>query len=345
MTQEIQTDMTAQEVTALIAKISKEDTVAPPPPPTPETLKGEAFLPASFTAEELVSFQQEDEFCKEHLKKVESGEVAKSIPNYFLDAEGRLCRRSVAGGKLFETLVLPTCLIPAILDVTHHQLGHNGAPRMYEFLKRIYFWPGMVKSIKKAVHACLKCWEMNTVPQKYPLMQLVVPSQPLQLIAMDLIGPFPHSVTGHVYALTIMDMLTSYIWAIPLPNKEASVVIRRFLTEFYEKEGGCLAILSDNGMEFKNKTFAQLALELGMRQVFTSAYHPQGNGKLEAAHRFLKDCVTKYMRMSHLEWDELLSKACAAYNFFLNQHSRESPFFLLRGRDPLTPLNQLLGVK
>ncbi len=43
--------------------------------------------------------------------------------------------------------------------------------------------------------------------------------------------------------------------------------------------------------------------------------------------------------------DELLSKACAAYNFFPNQHSWESLFFLLQGRDPLMPLNQLLGVK
>ena len=34
--------------------------------------------------------------------------------------------------------------------------------------------------------------------------------------------------------------------------------------------------------------------------------------------------------------------ACAAYNFFPNEHSRESPFFLMFGKDPRIPLTELL---
>ena len=37
--------------------------------------------------------------------------------------------------------------------------------------------------------------------------------------------------------------------------------------------------------------------------------------------------------------------ACAAYNFIPNEHSKESPFFLMFGRDPVLPLNTLLGSK
>ena len=46
-----------------------------------------------------------------------------------------------------------------------------------------------------------------------------------------------------------------------------------------------------------------------------------------------------------LEWDVLVPLACAAYNFILNEHSKESPFFLMFGRDPILPLNTLLGPK
>ena len=35
-----------------------------------------------------------------------------------------------------------------------------------------------------------------------------------------------------------------------------------------------------------------------------------------------------------MEWDEVVNLATAAYNFFPNEHSRESPFFLMFGRDP-----------
>ena len=46
-----------------------------------------------------------------------------------------------------------------------------------------------------------------------------------------------------------------------------------------------------------------------------------------------------------LEWDDLVPLACAAYNFIPNEHSKESPFFLMFGRDPILPLNTLLEPK
>ena len=46
-----------------------------------------------------------------------------------------------------------------------------------------------------------------------------------------------------------------------------------------------------------------------------------------------------------MEWDDVVPLACAAYNFFPNEHSRESPFFLMFGRDPLSPLTKLLRPK
>ena len=46
-----------------------------------------------------------------------------------------------------------------------------------------------------------------------------------------------------------------------------------------------------------------------------------------------------------MEWDEVVHLATAAYNFFPNEHSRESPFFLMFGRDPRIPLNTLLEPK
>ena len=49
--------------------------------------------------------------------------------------------------------------------------------------------------------------------------------------------------------------------------------------------------------------------------------------------------------MPQLEWDILVPLACAAYNFIPHEHSKESPFFLMFGRDPVLPLNTLLGPK
>ena len=79
-------------------------------------------------------------------------------------------------------------------------------------------------------------------------------------------------------------------------------------------------------------------------KLYTPPYHPASNGWIEGLHTILKACIAKHVA-PHLEWDVLVPLACAAYNFIPNEHSKESPFFLMFGRDPILPLNTLLGPK
>ena len=46
-----------------------------------------------------------------------------------------------------------------------------------------------------------------------------------------------------------------------------------------------------------------------------------------------------------MEWDDVVPLACAAYNFLHNEHSKESPFFLMFGREARIPLNTMLQSK
>ena len=55
-------------------------------------------------------------------------------------------------------------------------------------------------------------------------------------------------------------------------------------------------------------------------------------------------CIAKHVA-PQLEWDILIPVACATYNLIPNEHSKESPFFLMFRRDPVLPLNTLLGPK
>ena len=58
----------------------------------------------------------------------------------------------------------------------------------------------------------------------------------------------------------------------------------------------------------------------------------------------MKACISKHIA-PQLEWDDLVPLACAAYNFIPNEHSKEPPFFLMFGRDPVLPLITLLEPK
>ena len=88
-----------------------------------------------------------------------------------------------------------------------------------------------------------------------------------------------------------------------------------------------------------------MAKELRLEyKLYTSPYYLVSNGTIEGFHAFLKACIPKHVA-PQLEWDVLVPLACAAYNFIPNEHSKESPFFLMFGRDPILPLNTLLGPK
>ena len=42
-----------------------------------------------------------------------------------------------------------------------------------------------------------------------------------------------------------------------------------------------------------------------------------------------------------MEWDDVVPLACVAYNFLPNEHPKESPFFLMSGREARIPLNTM----
>ena len=82
--------------------------------------------------------------------------------------------------------------------------------------------------------------------------------------------------------------------------------------------------------------------ELNIKHVFSPVYTLQANGRLEGWHHFLKACIAKHIHGTDLEWDKLVPLVVSAYNFFPCQSSRESPFVLMFGRDPITPIAKLL---
>ena len=96
---------------------------------------------------------------------------------------------------------------------------------------------------------------------------------------MDLIGELhPPSSKGYKYALTVICMLSGYVFCVPLYTNTAEEVIQAYI-DIYAKFGGSFKMLLDNGTEFKNKLFEQIAKELKVKyKKYTALYHPASNG-------------------------------------------------------------------
>ena len=250
------------------------------------------------------------------------------------------------GKQKFEAVVLPQVLIGAVLQLAHEGLGHNGSPRTYALIKRYYYWKGLKAMGKKHVQTCKLFQENNKHVVKYSKINFEAEPAPMRFISMDLFGEFhPPSSKGNRYALTVICMFTGDTFCIPIPNKMAKTVLKAYMDNVYCQFGGSIKILSDNETEFKNKLMEEVSKELGVEyKIYSPPYRPQSNGRIESFYYFLKACIAKHIA-PQLEWDDTVPLACAAYNFLPNEHSRESPFFLMFGRDPLLSLTKLFKPK
>ena len=164
-----------------------------------------------------------------------------------------LKRYVLEGDNTYETIVFPKALTAQILRMTHDELGYNGTHQTYTLLKRLYYWKGLKPSVEKHITMCYQCQRRNKQVVKYATLHFDVATFPMQF--MDLIGEFhPPTSKKHRYGLTVICMLTGYVFCVPLKTKAAEEVIQAYIDNVYCKFGGSLKMLSDNGMEFKNKS-------------------------------------------------------------------------------------------
>ena len=148
---------------------------------------------------------------------------------------------------------------------------------------------------------------------------------------MDLIGEFhPASSKDNRFALTAVCMLTGFTFCIPLKSKCAEDVIKAYIDHICCTFGPSRKILTDNDTEFKNKLWTEVFEKLRTEQKFTPIYSPQCNSRIKGFHKFLKATIAKQLETG-MEWDDLVWKATAAYNFFPTESS--APFFLMFGHE------------
>ena len=265
---------------------------------------------------------------------------------YSID-DGVLYHNVIEGGQMFQAIYIPRTppgLIQSILKAAHDDSSHNGFPRTYSVIRRLYYWKGIKEDVRQHCTSCYTCQLHRTAAVKFEAKHFKPGMRPMDFIAMDLIGEFhPPSSQGNCYALTGVCMLTGFTWCIPLKLKKASDVSRAYLQNVYSILGGSTKILTDNGTEFKNEVFKEMLQKLGTEKLIHSPpYRPQSNGRIEGLHHYLKACMAKHMRTG-MEWDEVTAMVTAAYNYFPNMSAKESAFFLMYGRDPVNKLNTILN--
>ena len=193
-----------------------------------------------------------------------------------------------------NAIVIPTPLIYTLLHAFHNCKGHQGSARTFNMPKRRFWWKGMRIDVISHINNCITCSKNLPNIAHHPQLHLEIPKFPFAYIAIDTIGKLPTTTSGNKYALTYIDLLMSYIIAVPVPNKTAESMVEAYLSGVLSRTGATMVCLPDNRSELKNNQMNTVLKQLGFKCIFSNPYRPQGNSCVENVHNFLKRMLTKF---------------------------------------------------
>nr|GEW88580.1 retrotransposon protein, putative, Ty3-gypsy subclass [Tanacetum cinerariifolium] len=138
---------------------------------------------------------------------------------------------------------------------------------MYQYLKKLYWWPNIKAIIAEYVGKCLTCSRVKAECQK-PfglLVQQEIPMWKWERITMDFVTKLPKTSNGHDAIWVIIDRLTKSAHFIPTRETDSMETLTRFYTkEIVSWHGVPISIISDRESHFTSRFWKSLqsALEI-----------------------------------------------------------------------------------
>ncbi|GJQ91850.1 putative reverse transcriptase domain-containing protein [Tanacetum coccineum] len=159
-------------------------------------------------------------------------------------------------------------------------LIHPGSDKMYQDLKKLYWWPNMKAEIATY-------WEN---------------------ITMDFVTKLPKTSTRQDTIWVIIDRLTKAAHFLPMKEDDSmEKLTRQYLKEVVLRHGVPILIISDHDGRFTSQFWQSLQKSLGTQLDMSMAYHPQTNGQSERTIQTLEDMLCACMIHFGKGWDAQLT--------------------------------------
>ena len=91
--------------------------------------------------------------------------------------------------------------------------------------------------------------------------------------------------------MSVIDCFSRYLILIPIKDYNATTVSQALFERVVGYFGYPRKILSDRGTEFTGHVWGELMELLGIQQILTSPYYPQGNRIIERSHHTVGNMV------------------------------------------------------
>ncbi|GJX34519.1 putative reverse transcriptase domain-containing protein [Tanacetum coccineum] len=146
---------------------------------------------------------------------------------------------------------------------------HLGSDKMYQDLKKLYWWPNMKIIIAEYVGKCLTCSRVKAECQKTSdlLVQPEIPMWKWERIKMNFITKLPKTSSGHDTIWVIVDHLTKSAHFIPTRETDSMETLTRlYIKEIVSRHRVPISIISDRDSHFTSRFWQSLQRALDFRK-------------------------------------------------------------------------------
>ncbi len=213
----------------------------------------------------------------------------------------------------------------------HLQFCHPTADRLIDLIKKAGTSDKKVfDAIKSVTDHCDVCIR-NRKPHLRPVVGMPLATQFNETVAMDLKSRGPDG-----YILHLIDHLTRYSAACLIRDKKKGTIIKGIMDNWIKIFGPPKSFLTDNGGEFVNHEFIDLAEKFNIVLKTTAAESAWSNGLCERHNAILNSNVNKVLADGDCSLEVAISWAVAAKNSLASVYGF-SPNILVFGKNPNFP--------
>ncbi|GJU48083.1 putative reverse transcriptase domain-containing protein [Tanacetum coccineum] len=218
---------------------------------------------------------------------------------------------------------------------------HPGSDKMYQDMKKLYWWPNMKANIATYVSKCLTCAKVKAEHQRPSglLVQPKIPEWKWDNITMDFVTKLPKTSQGYDTIWVIVDRLTKS--AIFTPMRETDPMdklAKMYLKEVVARHGIPVSIICDRDPRFASNFWKSLQKALGTSLDMSTAYHPETDGQSERTIQTLEDMLRACVIDFGKSWVDHLSLVEFSYNNSYHASIKAAPFEALYGRKCRSPV-------
>jgi len=220
-------------------------------------------------------------------------------------------------------------------------MRHFGIAKTLIVLKEKFFWPYMMKEVQRNCSSCITYLHAKFTIIPYSLYTpLPITSTLWEDINIDFVLGHPRTSRGVDSIFVVVDHFSKMAHFIPCHNvDDASNVAKLFFKEVVHLHGLPKTIVFDKDTKFLNHFWRTLWSQLETKLSFFTTCHSQTDGQTKVVNTSLSTLLRVVVKGNHKSWDEYLPQIEFAYNCVVHCTTKLSPFKVIYGFNPITPLD------